>query len=363
MTKRSSAGVANSKAMPPRPCSSISMILRARCAAFPWNSLPADSVAKALARHQRARQSSPWRSARLTLYSMAAAIAVFLGAPFFLNDSSPSQEPDTLLVTKDKSPAPSSPVQKFPKGESPNLKRIRSARAAFSNSRSDASASLLRTNPNTSLLPPLSPDHPPNSPPNIMNPFKAILTIAISLAIALPGIAENHERQDDRQIFLRTKSEVRSFLKEHFPEPLEHLRHAEEEDDEKAVEKFWPEANTFVGEFHLTRQDVGEEAAETFLIMRRTEFIADRLVDEFHSEEDEAGQDEIKGELREVLAKHLKQSLALDKLELERARHELEEATQELEEIASHLEELLDEELHERLFGLHEEDEEDDDNR
>lgn len=63
------------------------------------------------------------------LYSMAAAIAVFLGASFLLNDSSPSQEPDTPLVAKDKSPAPSTPVHLFPTSESPNLKRIRSARA------------------------------------------------------------------------------------------------------------------------------------------------------------------------------------------------------------------------------------------
>lgn len=188
-----------------------------------------------------------------------------------------------------------------------------------------------------------------------MNPFKAILAIAVSLALTLPVFADEDE-DDEREIHRRTNSEVREFFETHFPEPLEHLRHAEEEGDEEGVEQFWHEASKFVGEFFLTREELGPDAAEIFLVLRRTEFVADRLTDEFHHTEDDSAATKIKAHLREVISTHLEHQLKLE--QIDRARRELEEVARELEEIAAHRDEIVTDELHERLSG--EEEEEDD---
>jgi hypothetical protein len=193
-----------------------------------------------------------------------------------------------------------------------------------------------------------------------MNPFKAILAIAVSLALTLPVFADEDE-DDEREIHRRTNSEVREFFETHFPEPLEHLRHAEEEGDEEGVEQFWHESSKFVGEFFLTREELGPDAAEIFLVLRRTEFVADRLTDEFHHTEDDSAATKIKAHLREVISTHLEHQLKLE--QIDRARRELEEVARELEEFAAHRDEIVTDELHERLSGEEEEDdgEEDDD--
>ena len=191
-----------------------------------------------------------------------------------------------------------------------------------------------------------------------MNPFKAILAIAVSLALTLPVFADEDE-DDEREIHRRTNSEVREFFETHFPEPLEHLRHAEEEGDEEGVEQFWHEASKFVGEFFLTREELGPDAAEIFLVLRRTEFVADRLTDEFHHPEDDSAATKIKAHLREVISTHLEHQLKLE--QIDRARRELEEVARELEEIAAHRDEIVTDELHERLSGEEEDDGEEDD--
>ena len=189
-----------------------------------------------------------------------------------------------------------------------------------------------------------------------MNPFKAILAIAVSLALTLPVFADEDE-DDEREIHRRTNSEVREFFETRFPELLEHLRHAEEEGDEEGVEQFWHEASKFVGEFFLTREELGPDAAEIFLVLRRTEFVADRLTDEFHNTEDDSAATKIKAHLREVISTHLEHQLKLE--QIDRARRELEEVARELEEIAAHRDEIVTDELHERLSGEEEEEEDD----
>ena len=194
-----------------------------------------------------------------------------------------------------------------------------------------------------------------------MNPFKAILAIAVSFALTLPVFADEDE-DDEREIHRRTNSEVREFFETRFPEPLEHLRHAEEEGDEEGVEQFWHEASKFVGEFFLTREELGPDAAEIFLVLRRTEFVADRLTDEFHHTEDDSAATKIKAHLREVISTHLEHQLKLEQIELDHARRELEEVARELEEIAAHRDEIVSDELHERLSGEEEDDDGEEDN-
>lgn len=189
-----------------------------------------------------------------------------------------------------------------------------------------------------------------------MNPFKAILALALSLSFALPGLADKHEEKEeaDRPLHRRTNTEVRSFLKEHFPEPLKDLRHAEEKGDVDAVEKFWHEAREFIGELHLTREELGEHAADALLVMRRTEFVADRLTEHFHDAEgDDDVQLEIKSELHTVLGLHHKNRLLIEEMKLERARDELERSAQELKQLTERTEMILNDELRKRLSGDH----------
>ena len=176
---------------------------------------------------------------------------------------------------------------------------------------------------------------------------KLIAALIASLGLVLPGFAQDDE--DEERLHRRTKSEIRAFLEKHFAEPLQYLRHAEEEGNKEGVEEFWREAGELVGEFHHLGEELGGKAAEAFLHVRRTGFIADRLTKEFHESDNEAHRAELKAKLHEIIGAHVEHRLHLERAELDRARRELEEAAHELQEAFAHHAKIVEEELHERL--------------
>ena len=96
---------------------------------FPQELAPTSALPEALDRHNHARNSSPWRTVRLTLYTAAAAAAVFVGGSLLLTDRSPSEKSGESVTTNEKPASRSIPARLFPKTETPSLKRIRDARA------------------------------------------------------------------------------------------------------------------------------------------------------------------------------------------------------------------------------------------
>ena len=193
--------------------------------------------------------------------------------------------------------------------------------------------------------------------------FSKIITSAFYISTILPSLAEEH-REVDEELDRRSNAEIAVFLEEHFPEALDDINDASEEEDEEFEHELWRNARELVGEFYLLFEDIGREAAEAFISIHRNDLIADRIVGELRNGEGEE-EEALQLELEEVLSNHLEGILDLERMKLEQELTELEERAEELEERELELEELdqnREEEIREliedRLGEEHEEHEE-----
>ena len=193
-----------------------------------------------------------------------------------------------------------------------------------------------------------------------------IITSALFVGAILPSFADEHREVDD-EIDQRTNAEIAVCLEKHFPEALDEINDASEDDNEDLEHELWHMARELVGEFYLLWEEISQEAAEAFMSIHRNELLADRIVEELHAGQEEGEEEALHQELEEVIANHLEGILDLERMHLERDLTELEERTEELEERERELDELdqnraeaIREQIEDRLREEHEEHEEHD---